>query len=723
MPRIPTLENNTLPTVSQAQVSVGAAGPAAFGAGIGQAVEGVGNTLQNVGARLGELALSIQRDTNRTEVTNALLNADQMLNDVQYNPETGYMSRAGVNAKGISGLLEKDIYKIRRQMSKGLQNPLQKELFDQAFARSAVGARMRTLSHEAGQMRVASIASLEGIVAQSRKAAFLDPNNQSTIDAALQSTFEANAKISELAGEPEEIAQLRNETAESQIHASVVDRFLQDQNVTSAQAYFDKTKERIDDDTRRTLSSRLTSGGERQQAAAGAQEAFDKFGVDGYAEGLAYIDEKYADNPVVRQQALNNFANIHGLHQNARAAQDAEWRNAQYESIYSTLRDGSLTDLNKIRDMLIDQTSERGQDVTGPMIGMIDRAFDAGQTQLSANQKQQQAQVDLAGDSVLKTWLSQVNTNGNIIEAEDPVLGPDGGVQRNPDGSEMTRITRRRLQTSDIIEAGAKLGMSVDAIEAVVKHHEGGGFSINLPLVEKIMRSEMSNAKLDINDPQFYGLNDALESVIGLDKTPTDEDYRQAIRTLLTPVYDETAGEYSTLLQQFQSDRRNNRFYRATQKQTDDVGDRLSVSEEQINAAMDRIRVYNALVKRQALEAVGTGDTTRVPVEIREVTRENALLLLTQELVGDTPLVSSVPPLDRNVEVVERTGEQQRRLDLQRATRRLGPQLQRQAFESLFPSEPNPFEDEFRRVLSPQTPADRLRQAIDAVEDLQVEAP
>ena len=356
MPKVPTFESNRGTDVLGSNTSVPGATPAAFGAGIGSALQSAGGTIQQVGSQLAQTALTIQADTNRLDTTNALLDANKQLTDFQYNPETGLFSQFGINAKGSGDRLEKEIDRIGNITAASLANPKQKELFLANFARTTNAARGRTLRHESSQMRAASISSLSVIVDNTAEAVYLDPDSNTTIVNALEEMEIATAAISRLSGDTPEVADVRREAAESRIHGSVVDRYLQDGRTQDAKEYFEANKDNIDAESQRNLSGGIKRASDRDEAVITATGYADTYGRD-LSSGMVAIAQDIKD-PVLRRKVSLEFSQQSALLSNANLAS----LKAAYEVVDKTLtREPTIANaikvLEDIQDGSIDTTA------------------------------------------------------------------------------------------------------------------------------------------------------------------------------------------------------------------------------------------------------------------------------------------------------------------------------------------------------------------------------
>lgn len=99
---------------------------AAFGANVGQAIEGFGKTLEGAGDELFKRAMAIQTLKNESEAREADANYIIKSGELHAN----YNSLTGKNAVDAYPQYAKDLQGLRKQMSEGLSNDASRRLFD-----------------------------------------------------------------------------------------------------------------------------------------------------------------------------------------------------------------------------------------------------------------------------------------------------------------------------------------------------------------------------------------------------------------------------------------------------------------------------------------------------------------------------------------------------------------------------------------------------------------
>lgn len=130
------------------------ASPAAFGAQIGQAEQGLGKAGDQLGDVLANHALALQGLQNETMAKEADIKASQALLDVQFNPDTGFNTKMGKDAvDGYSDAVAQ-IDALRQQYRATLPNQEAQKMFDDVFTRRITYAQQSMAEHAAQQNRI-----------------------------------------------------------------------------------------------------------------------------------------------------------------------------------------------------------------------------------------------------------------------------------------------------------------------------------------------------------------------------------------------------------------------------------------------------------------------------------------------------------------------------------------------------------------------------------------
>lgn len=216
------------PGGTQRTEAVGAvnASPDAFGAGIGRALQGTGETLQGVGAKMAKLEAEQKAKDDTTAVMDAYTQGSSQLRDALYNPEGGMYSRSGANAVGVTADIQQTSETIRSSLERQLKTPEQKEAFRQMWQRKDESTIEGAAKFEFGQneayrkeVKSSALANIDAdVVANYRNPEALKAN----FDAA-RAMINANPD----GMSPEGVARLKRE-AVSGLHLQVIQRLAQD---------------------------------------------------------------------------------------------------------------------------------------------------------------------------------------------------------------------------------------------------------------------------------------------------------------------------------------------------------------------------------------------------------------------------------------------------------------------------------------------------------------
>jgi hypothetical protein len=151
---VPTVEPETRQPYDYLDVR---ANPDSFSK-VGRAVQGLGQTGQEVGDKIGSLALEFQQRQNATDALNATTGASKELGDA----ETQYRSLAGNNAVTGYAAFQKQVQDIGTKYQASLNNPMARLAFQRDFASLSNRSLMNGGLHLGDQQKQAHFQALEG---------------------------------------------------------------------------------------------------------------------------------------------------------------------------------------------------------------------------------------------------------------------------------------------------------------------------------------------------------------------------------------------------------------------------------------------------------------------------------------------------------------------------------------------------------------------------------
>ena len=193
------------------------ASPAAFGAGIGRAMQGVARGINDLGN-----SIEAVREMDDAAIVDKQVNEYRdYLRDLTYNPETGYANTQGQTAVEGRGDYDKKVEEKRKELSADL-TPQQNHLFQRKSQGRRDAALDTSIRHSAGQRKVwyndTATSTLNGIaddaIAMSTDAAKF----QGQIDTG----YAEIEKIGLLNGWPEEKLKLEQERWQSGVHTKLI---------------------------------------------------------------------------------------------------------------------------------------------------------------------------------------------------------------------------------------------------------------------------------------------------------------------------------------------------------------------------------------------------------------------------------------------------------------------------------------------------------------------
>ena len=169
--------------------------PDMFGAGIGQAFQGLGQTMNQASTGIENIAVKMQDLHNQSVATNADTNASALVDDYLYNPQNGLFSKQGadaLNAWGDGGANAKaKLQDIHDTISDSLQNDYQKRDFDQRWQRVSAMALGSAGAHASQQYKVYQNAVSDASVNQATNQAALNWNNDEAFGMSLGTIHKA----------------------------------------------------------------------------------------------------------------------------------------------------------------------------------------------------------------------------------------------------------------------------------------------------------------------------------------------------------------------------------------------------------------------------------------------------------------------------------------------------------------------------------------------------
>lgn len=146
--KVPVYERQMSPEVSKYGSGWNKPPAAAFGILEAKALQGAGRTLDDAASALASAAAEMEGRANDAAVLDASSLWTQRANEYLYHPDTGLYGRTGRDARGASGDAAKFFAELERDIFKGLDNDVQRDLFRKYIQRNALERLNGVARHE-----------------------------------------------------------------------------------------------------------------------------------------------------------------------------------------------------------------------------------------------------------------------------------------------------------------------------------------------------------------------------------------------------------------------------------------------------------------------------------------------------------------------------------------------------------------------------------------------
>jgi soluble lytic murein transglycosylase len=271
MPRVPAYPGQTvMPQAVPQPFQRIQASPAAFGAGIGEALAQGGARVANATDRLAGRAIEMRREDDALKVEQAFAGWSDRERAFLHDPERGVYTRRGSNAVTAYDEASKWWDESAKTTIEGLENPNQQRLMQSMLARRRDAALDGVARHVARERQTAMgetwTARLRGIE-QDAAAAF---NDEGKVNALLEEADSGTIFWGRRQGLSEDGIALSRRAARSSIRSSVVERMALSDPI-AAKAYYDQHKDEIDGTTQVKIERALKSSVEQRVALNNAE--------------------------------------------------------------------------------------------------------------------------------------------------------------------------------------------------------------------------------------------------------------------------------------------------------------------------------------------------------------------------------------------------------------------------------------------------------------------
>lgn len=255
-----------------------------------KATETMGNTLSGVANELLKIHVAEQAKADDLAVLDASNRWAEDITGFLNDPEKGIYTRMGKDAKGATGDTAKHLDEIEREISKGLENDRQRELFKRFVMRDRLSRIEGVSRHERSEFNKYRLQVADDSVNTAISSISASPYDEETFQAELDRA--ENAIISIIGDQGEEIVSEKVKSLHSAAHEARLTGILQD-NPKAAEAYFKENKDKIDGKQHAKWKAAI----EKEVSILFGQEESDrlylKFGIDGEAKAVKWVRDHY----------------------------------------------------------------------------------------------------------------------------------------------------------------------------------------------------------------------------------------------------------------------------------------------------------------------------------------------------------------------------------------------------------------------------------------------
>lgn len=320
--RVPTLAPPSVVPASMPQVRRQAAGPEAFGAGLGRGIELAAGTAHQVWSA----------EMDRVNESRAFAG------EVEFARAEAERTRALQEAKGGDApkafeTLTEDLRKQRQAIAAKLGNNAQREAFNRRAEGRMLAWENRGSGHVAEQMRVFDAQQMEAATALELNQAKANRNDTDALLNGFNSLHQNLRAWMERQGLPAEERQRRELELGSAYVTSVVEAHIAAEDDLAAERTTKEWGAHLTERDKERISGKLQISSRKGQAMRLADEAFAK-DLDPVA-GRAWLIEQAGDDPDLRDMAMQRWEG----HRSAQAQHATEDENKAYAEAFAILED------------------------------------------------------------------------------------------------------------------------------------------------------------------------------------------------------------------------------------------------------------------------------------------------------------------------------------------------------------------------------------------------
>lgn len=181
MPTVPVTPIATVRNRGFGGQFINAETPESQGAGVGRALQGVGQQLDVAAERLTRATVELNERRDTLAAQKAARQAEDEIRQLLHDPEKGVFTRLGENALGATTEVTRVLGDIRRRTSEGM-NPQAMQKFDLLMDRLRSSSLDSVSHHEARQFRAAENAEFDAAISTITQTAISNYTNPALVD-------------------------------------------------------------------------------------------------------------------------------------------------------------------------------------------------------------------------------------------------------------------------------------------------------------------------------------------------------------------------------------------------------------------------------------------------------------------------------------------------------------------------------------------------------------
>lgn len=258
MPKVATISGPQVSTQITKGARAGSVAPGAFGGGIGQAVQSVG-----------QAGLQIAQRIDTTAAEEASVNFERDKNDLFFNPDTGYFNTQGKNAYDSAPVIQEELEKLKRKYSDTLTSPGALAAFDKVTTAQITRSNVDIQRHAGKGLQAWEVATINAQVENTIENASLYHNDPKRLD--VQRVLGRSAVIdsAELQGIGAEATAEKLQTYESSFNASAINAATRVSSV-EGQAALDRYGKNLEGPDRIKIENDIATKAKAEKTASDA---------------------------------------------------------------------------------------------------------------------------------------------------------------------------------------------------------------------------------------------------------------------------------------------------------------------------------------------------------------------------------------------------------------------------------------------------------------------